>query len=362
MRPLLLARVLPIILILSGIGAIAWSWASRSLHPWGHESSSAPLASGVIDQPRAPASKAHGSLSQRAGPEVLYGSASPVVNYESWDALFEQITQQVILAAANGVQPDWSGIGVLQQKIEADPRLLVEIMRHAAREHRPEALDVLRMVLTGNVKPEVRDFATRLAIEGAAPQRRLAFDLLRDHPASAEINRLAMQAIATEQDPVALASALAALRPIHAPEANAFAAAGSQAPTSDLEKQAMANTLHSLMQHDSPAVRSLSLTALGEWETNQDAMFATVSVALADDAPQVRQAALTTLVSRPDAKAFKRPLVQLLASEDEDIQVQAMAWQILQDIPMTDAERALHDETYTLLAASFQPKKVAAGE
>jgi hypothetical protein len=346
---------LSIILVI--LGAVAWYWTSGPSHTSVGQQDSQVWA-GSSNRPGSTADSS--PKSRRVALRPPAGGENPLASHEAWKVVLAGIIDQAILAASQGVPPDWSGVGTLELKINADPRLLDQIIDHTRREQRPEALDVLRMVLAG--KPEAEDLAMSLVIKGSAAQRKFAFDLLQDYPASAEINRLALQAISTEQDPAALASALAALRPIHARDANAFAAAKSQATTSDLEKQAMANTLQSLMQHDSPAVRSQSLSALAEWNVDQGVMFASVSVALSDEAPEVRQAALATLINQVDRQAFTAPLIEFLARDDEAIEVQAMAWQLLQGMPMTSAERALHDEMYVLLAASFQSKKAASTE
>lgn len=297
--------------------------------------------------------------SRRDAPHPVRLPGTGAVN-DPWNAVVDQVVDQVADAAAQGAQPDWRGIGILQSMIQSDPNVLEDVIEYCMSEQSTEALSVLRMVMAG--RPESMEFAEQLSAEGEPAQRKLAYDLLQDFPPSEKTNGIARRALTSEDDPSALASAIAVLRPASRHEFDEGAVeAADLVATSGAEREAVVAELQELLRHDHPAVRSQSLLALVDWGADDHAVEVHVREALDDSEKVVREAALVALATTDRAEEFKAPLIRILASAtaEEDSDVRVIAWQLLDTVSLNDEELALHKETYAWIVARSEVDGIA---
>ncbi len=289
--------------------------------------------------------------------EVAYQVATPmpIDRPEPWDVLFEEIVLGNIRARRTGDEPDWRGIYQLQRKIDADPRLLTEIMEYTMVEQDADALVVLHTVLIGNASAPVRDFAAQLSTAGSATQRSFAFKLLSEFPPGHDNNKLAASALASDSDPQVIASAIATLRPVSDPGApNGGTPEPSIPATTEGERQAIQLSLQDLTLHESALVRSASLSQLSTWGAEPEVLLASATRGLADEAPEVRKAAIqAAMAHRDNANVLAFRLMDMLQDPAEDLSVQAMAYSALADTAKSSREQALYNKAYGRLAAAF---------
>jgi hypothetical protein len=215
-------------------------------------------------------------------------------------------------------------------RAQADPAALRSLIQRYESERDPGDRELLKSVL-GNVHaPEVMTLAARLAASGNPAQRQDAFDILKQVSSGApEVRQMLRQAIATEQAPAVLSRAIAALTP-------SIVAAG--------EAEAIVAQLNTLAQHADPAVRSQSVLQLGQWDKSM-AVEGRLQQAMADQAPEVRQAAVTALGEtgiRSDS--MKLALLEIIRKPDESAGVKDGALHALQRYPLSKDELALYQQ------------------
>lgn len=218
----------------------------------------------------------------------------------------------------------------LREKAQFDRAGLRSLIERFDRERDPKDRQLLKAVLSSIQSPDVLALSSRLATSADPAQRQDAFDILKQLSSNApEVRQLLKQAMATEQSPAVLSQAIAALTP------SVVAAS---------EGEAIVGQLTSLAQHADPAVRSQSVLQLGQWDRSAQAE-GRLQQALADQAPEVRQAAVTAIAEagiRSDS--MKSALIEILRNGSESPQVKDGALHALERFSLSKEEFALYSQ------------------
>jgi hypothetical protein len=219
----------------------------------------------------------------------------------------------------------------LREKAQSDPAALRSLIQRYDLERDPKDRQLLKAALSSIQSPEVLALSSRLAASADPAQRQDAFDILKQLSSNApEVRQLLKQAMATERSPAVLSQAIAALTP------SVVAAS---------EGEAIVGQLTSLAQHADPAVRSQSVLQLGQWDRSAQAE-GKLQQALADQAPEVRQAAVTAIGEagiRSDS--MKSALFEVLRNGSESAQVKDGALHALERFSLSKEEFALYSQT-----------------
>lgn len=218
----------------------------------------------------------------------------------------------------------------LRAQAKADPAALRKLIQRFDTERDPGARTMLKSVLAGADKPEVVALSSKLAASNDIARRKEAFELLQQTPgATPEARKLVRQALAGEQSAEVLTQALAALKP---------------AVVEPAESEAIVAQLRNLTQNADPAVRSQSLMQLVQWDKNGSGGD-TLSQALTDPAPQVRQAALAALAqSGMRSDAVKTALMGIIGNTGESREVRSSALQVLERFALNKEEFASYSQ------------------
>ena len=214
----------------------------------------------------------------------------------------------------------------LRKLAHADPVALRSLMSRYDRAQPEQTRELLKSVLSTVQNPEVIAFSTRLAGSGDMADRKFGFEILQQlAPDAVETRSLVKRTLATEQSPEVLVQALATLQsPVAEPE----------------ESDMMVAQLKTLSQHADPAVRSQSITRLGQWDKKGEGAESLVR-ALADGAPEVRNAAVFAIAQtgvRSDP--VKLALLGLVNNAQENKDVRGSALQALERFSLSKDEYA----------------------
>ena len=144
-----------------------------------------------------------------------------------------------------------------------------------------EAKRMLRAVLMSLQTADASDFFIELAASDDPEQRRDGLEILRITGRKiAEVRQVAMQALATEQDPLILSDAIGALHLGIAAEP---------------ESAAIMQQLLSFAEHSDPRVRGQSIRGMVSWDKSGESL-PVLQRALTDAAPEVRNAAVLSIM------------------------------------------------------------------
>jgi hypothetical protein len=230
------------------------------------------------------------------------------------------------LAPQDRQQSGYDAEDRLRKLAHSDPVALRSLLQRYDGAPTPQARELLKSVLSTVQKPDVVAFATRLANSSSMAERKYGFELLQGlAPDASDTRNLVKHALATEQSPEVLVQALAALK------------SGVAGPE---ESEQIVAQLKILSEHADPAVRSHSILLLGQWDKKGEGADH-LSQALADRAPEVRQAAIFAIAQagvRSDA--VKVALMGLLANPQESNDVRGSALQALERFSLSKEEYA----------------------
>lgn len=215
----------------------------------------------------------------------------------------------------------------LRQLAQSDPIVRRKLLLRYDSARTPQERELLRAVLSTVQTPDVIAFASRLAGSLDVADRKYGLAMLQSlAPDAPETRALVRQALSSGETAEVLVSALAALN-----------ATGSDPD----EAGAVIAQLKSLSQHADPAVRSMSITQLSQWD-KAGAHAASLTDALADRAPEVRQAAVFAIAqSGLRSEPAKAALMALAANAQESRDVRGSALQVLERFPLSREEVAL---------------------
>ena len=214
----------------------------------------------------------------------------------------------------------------LRKLAQADPTALRKLLQRFDSDRTPQGRELLKSVLSTVQTPDAIAFSTRLAGSMNLAERKYGFELLQNvAPDAPETRSLVKRTLATEQSPEVLVQALSALR----------SSAGDPE-----EAQQMMAQLTTLALHADSAVRSASITQLAQWDKKGEGA-SHLSQALADRAPEVRQAAVFAIAqsgSRSDA--HKAALLALVNNPQESRDLRGSAMQVLERFSLSKEEYA----------------------
>jgi hypothetical protein len=243
-----------------------------------------------------------------------------------------------LMASTTESDTDFNTTMQLRKLAESDPRVRQDLMRrYGASDERGQKIAAL--ILSQVPKPEVTDFATRLATAADASQRRDGFMMLSglemvsgmSSNRSEEIYALVSRALETEQDPSLLRQAIQAL-----PLPGDIESAKTQATLQEL-----ANLTH----NDDAQVRAQSIQAMAQWDRKGQAAEGVVYEALSDTQPEVRMAALSVIYNSPfRSDHIKSALLGVIANVNESADVKTHALNVLQRFPLSEDEYASYQQ------------------
>ena len=255
---------------------------------------------GAWSQPGPLAAEAVAALPAKAGVDELWHRALAPQGYEAEDRL--------------------------RKLAQTDPVALRSLLQRYSGAQTPQALELLKAILSTVQKPEVIAFSTRLAGSLNLAERKYGFEMLQSvAPDAPETRALVKRTLATEQSPEVLVQALATLKSVAAePE----------------ESDQIVAQLKSLSQHADPAVRGQSITQLGQWDKKGEGADR-MSQALNDPVADVRQAAIFAIAQtgiRTDT--IKHALMALVSNTQESRDIRGSALQTLERFSLTKEEYA----------------------
>ncbi len=214
----------------------------------------------------------------------------------------------------------------LRKLAQADPVALRSLLNRYSGAQTPQERALLKSVLATVPAPEVIAFSTRLAGSTNLDERKYGFELLQSvAPDAPETRSLVKRTLASEQAPEVLVQALATLQSsVAEPE----------------ESRMMVAQLKTLAQHADPAVRSVSIQQLGQWDKHGDGADQ-LAQALTDRAPEVRHAAIFAIAqSSVRSETAKAALMGLVNNPQESKDVRGSALQALERFSLSKEEYA----------------------
>lgn len=224
---------------------------------------------------------------------------------------------------------------LLRQQAEADPAVLRGLLHRFTGEQNPATRQSMKSVLSSIRHPEVIAFASQLASSGDPALRREGLEMLQHlAPDTPEVRKLLSRTLGTEQSPDILLPTLAALNPAAVPPA---------------EAETLLRNLQQLARHPHPTVRSQSLLQLAQWDKTGSTQ-TTLTQALADSSPEVRQAAVFALAqSNTRSDSSKTALLQLASNPQEASALRGSALQALERYALSGEEYTQYSQLRTQL-------------
>lgn len=199
--------------------------------------------------------------------------------------------------------------------------LVQRFLKESNPEARRELLATLRRIGTS----DVASLALQLASSGDPMQRADGLVLLtafaaRDSSARQQV----LTALQTERDPAVLAQLANTLQPFQ---------------FSPQDRSAVEAWYRTLSQHEDPGLRAQSVRALAQWEWNPAATEARVYEAMGDVDPNVRRAAMQSMViGHVTSDRLKSRLFSALNDPNSDRATVGFASMVLRRVPLTQQE------------------------
>ena len=214
----------------------------------------------------------------------------------------------------------------LRKLAQSDPVALRSLLNRYSASQAPQERELLKSLLSTIPTAEVIAFSTRLAASSNLAERKYGFEMLQSvAPDSAETRSLVKRTLQTEQSPEVLVQALGTLQ-----------SAAAEPEEADL----MVGQLQTLAQHADPAVRSLAIQKLGQWDKKGEGA-ERLSQALSDRAPEVRTAAIFAISqSNVRSDGVKATLMAMVNNTQESRDVRGSALQALERFSLTKEEYA----------------------
>lgn len=214
----------------------------------------------------------------------------------------------------------------LRKRAHSDPAALRSLLSRYSPVQSVQERELLKSILSTVQAPDVIAFSTRLAASSNAAERKYGFELLQSvAPEAPETRSLVRRTLQGEQSPEVLVQAIGTLQ------------AGGADPE---ESAAVVGQLKTLSQHPDPAVRSISVQQLGQWDRTGEAAERLVQ-ALSDRVPEVRQAAVFAIAqSSVRSDLAKAALVARVNDPQEVREVRGSALQALERFALSQEEYA----------------------
>lgn len=214
----------------------------------------------------------------------------------------------------------------LRKLAQTDSTALRKLLQRYDSDKTPQARELLKSILSTVQTPDAIAFSTRLAGSLNVAERKYGLELLQSlAPESPETRNLIRRTLASEQSPEVLVQALSTLQ------------SGAVEPE---EAAQIVAQLTSLSQHADPAVRSQSIAQLGQWDKAGQGVDR-LTQALADPAPQVRQAAVFAIAqSGIRTESVKAALIGMVNNQQESKDIRGSALQVLERFSLSKDEYA----------------------
>ena len=230
------------------------------------------------------------------------------------------------LAPQDPQQPGYDAEDRLRKLVQIDPAAMRKLLQRYDTDRTPQGRELLKSVLSTVQTPDAIGFSTRLAGSMNAAERKYGFELLQNlAPDAPETRALVKRTLAGEQSADVLVQALATLK----------------SSASDPEEAGqMVAQLKTLSLHADPAVRSASISQLAQWDKKGEGA-ERLSQALADKAPEVRQAAVFAIAQsgfRTDE--YKAALMAVVNNPQESKDLRGSAMQALERFSLSKEEYA----------------------
>jgi hypothetical protein len=215
-----------------------------------------------------------------------------------------------------------------------DPAVMQQLIDRYDKESNTQSRQLIASLLSGIEKPEVLNFSKRLAASRDMGERRDGFVMLQNLNSDApEVHPVILQALSGDKAPEVIMLALAALKP--PAEADPSHASGQPADAAAIVAQ-----LQNLTRNADPNIRLRSILQLAQWDTANSSQ-EQWSQALADQSPQVRQAAVTAVAQNgAQSDAVKAALMGLVNNQNENKDVRGNALQVLARFTLSRDEAA----------------------
>lgn len=222
----------------------------------------------------------------------------------------------------------------LRKLVQEDSAVMKQLMQSYDKENNSQTRDLIVSMLSGVDKPEVLAFSRRLATSKDMAQRKDGFTMLQTLSSdSAEVRPIILQVLSGDRKPEEIMLALAALRPPSGAENNP-----SQSSLQAADAAAVVAQLKALTSNADPNIRLQSILQLALWD-RADSSQEQWSQALADQSPQVRQAAVTAIAqSGTQSGAVKTALLGLASNPNEIKDVRGSALQVLERFTLSQDE------------------------
>ncbi|QAU33739.1 HEAT repeat domain-containing protein [Janthinobacterium sp. 17J80-10] len=222
----------------------------------------------------------------------------------------------------------------LRKLAKDDPGVVKQLMASYDKESSTQARQLIVSLLSSVEKPEILAFSKRLATSRDMAQRKDGFVMLQNLSGDApDIHPIILQALYGDKSPDVIMLALAALKP---PADNNPSQPGMHAR----DAAAIVAQLQHLTRNADPNIRLQSILQLAQWD-KADSSQAQWSQALADQSPQVRQAAVTAVAqSGTQSDAVKAALIGMANNPNESRDVRGNALQVLEAFVLSKDEAA----------------------
>lgn len=224
----------------------------------------------------------------------------------------------------------------LRKLAKDDPAVVTQLIQSYDKQANPQTRQLIVSLLSNVEKPEVLAFSKRLAASSDITQRKDGLSMLQNLGSdTSDVRAVVLQTMARDKSPDVLRMALAALRP--PPE-------GNTAPPDAKEAAAVVAQLQELTTNADPAIRQQSLLQLAQWDKTGSSQ-AQWTQALADQSPEVRQAAVTAIAqSGTQSDTVKAALMGLAGNQSERRDVRGSALQVLGQFNLSKEEAASYSQ------------------
>lgn len=218
----------------------------------------------------------------------------------------------------------------LRKLAKEDPAVMNRLMQSYDKEPNPQTRQLIVSLLSSVEKPEVLAFSKRLAASSDITQRKDGLSMLQNLGSDTpDVRAVVLQTLARDKSPEVILMALSALRP---------PAEGNTGAPDPKEAAAVVAQLRELTSNADPNIRLQSVLQLGQWDKT-DGSQVQWTQALADQSPQVRQAAVTAIAqSGTRSDAVKTALLGLANNQGESKDARGSALQALERFTLSKEE------------------------
>jgi hypothetical protein len=221
----------------------------------------------------------------------------------------------------------------LRKLAKEDSAVMKQLIASYDKESNIQVKQLIVSLLSSIDKPEALAFSKRLALSSDFTQRKDGLTMLQNLSSDLpEVRPIILQTLARDKSPDVIMMALAALRPPAESSTSNMPAAKDAA--------AVVAQLQELTKNADPNIRLQSIVQLAQWD-KADSSQEHWAQALADQSPQVRQAAVTAIAqSGTQSDLVKAALMNMANNQNENKDVRGNALQVLERFTLSKDEAA----------------------